>query len=191
MKEKWAKIPGTDFEYFISNMGRIRSSDAVIHRKNGKDLPRKGKILSPGTNGAGYKQVYLRMNGKKVKLYVHRLVAEAFVPNPEGKDVVNHLDFNPQNNVADNLEWVTENENYMYSYDRGRYAWTDQRRANHRKGMEEHQAKPVIGRRLSDGSEIRYTALNDCKRDGFQPSCVCNCCKGIRATHKGYVWRYG
>ena len=78
-------------------------------------LHRGEKKLKIRDNGNGYKIVTLSKNGVRKNKYIHRLVAECFVPRVEGKNVVNHKDFNTSNNAADNLEWVTQRENVHYS----------------------------------------------------------------------------
>ena len=78
-----------------------------------------GKVLTPTDNGYGYLVVHLR-DTHRVSRYVHRLVAEAFIDNPNMLPVVNHLDHNKTNNAVDNLEWTTQKENVIYSADRMR-----------------------------------------------------------------------
>lgn len=176
---EWKEIANTGGLYLISASGQIMS------RRRGK------KIISPQDNGGGYLFVRIPVNGKKQKCYIHRMVAEAFIPNPLGLSFVNHKDFNPSNNSVDNLEWVTPYQNYRYSADAGRYERTEQWKAALKKTLNETMGKPVIGKPIRGGMELRYDALNDCRKDGFHPSCVCNCCKGILQSHKGYVWSYG
>lgn len=110
-REEWKDIPGHEGAYQVSNLGRVRSLDRKVNSPKGMRLSR-GKILKPYDNGRGYKMVNLRSGGGKREIaYVHRLVADSFVPNPHGLDVVDHIDHNRANNMADNLEWVTQKEN--------------------------------------------------------------------------------
>lgn len=103
--EVWAAVEETGFEglYEVSNFGRVRKV-------------KTGKLMKIYSNGNGYLKVDFMNGGKRSKLYVHRLVAKAFVPNTNPKlyNVCNHLDENPLNNHADNLEWTTMTANLNY-----------------------------------------------------------------------------
>lgn len=109
-REMWKPIKEFP-NYEVSNLGRIRSLGFI----NNFGHFRRGQILKPWDDGKGYLKVELY--GKSVR--VHRLVAKAFVPNPENKSQVNHKDGNPKNNKASNLEWVTNAENTQHAYDMG------------------------------------------------------------------------
>lgn len=113
MKEEiWLPVKGWEI-YKISSYGRLK---------------RENKILSGGVNNHGYRQHILYMNGKKQQFYAHRLVAMAFLENPENKYSVNHKDGNKLNNVLSNLEWATMSENTQHAYDNGLA------KPNHKKG---------------------------------------------------------
>ena len=94
--------------YQVSNLGRVRSLDRIV-KDTTKDRYQKlkGKEMKFTDNGNGYKLVFLTINGKKENKYVHRLVCEAFIPNPENLMEVNHKDLNKSNNCVQNLEWVS------------------------------------------------------------------------------------
>ena len=188
MEEQWKSIKGYDGLYEISNKGNIRSLDKYVRRGNGFYFM-KGKLLKPQLNSKGYKRIGLKNNGKTEKFFIHRLVAEAFIPHSTKCNVVNHKDFNILNNTVDNLEWTTQDENIAYSAKRGRFAkhkeWKNKIIA-----ANEKYTKAVIGVNILTGKEIKFKHLNDVKTKGFQPSCVCCCCKGKRETHAGYYWKY-
>lgn len=104
--------------YEVSNRGRVRSLDRTIIDSNGVPSRRKGRILKPfkmrGTSPNSdkwYKYVCLYACGEAVNMRLHRIVAEAWIPNPHNKPFVNHIDGNKANNQAENLEWVTNQEN--------------------------------------------------------------------------------
>ena len=97
--EVWKEIEGLDSRYFISTEGRVLSLCLDGY-----------KLMRPFICGDGYCYVDLRKDGKDIKCRVHRLVAEAFVDNPEDKPIVHHRDTNRRNNKASNLQWMTEAE---------------------------------------------------------------------------------
>ena len=107
-KQIWKDIPGYEGKYQVSNTGKVRS---LNYRGTGKT-----KILKPSTHHRdGYKRVVLYKNDKQYYYLVHRLVAQAFIPNPNNYPVVNHKDENPANNAVWNLEWCTMDYNIDYS----------------------------------------------------------------------------
>lgn len=108
-KEVWKKIKEFDGNYEVSNLGRIRSIDRII----GKKLF-LGKIIKQ-SNNRGYKMVSLYKNSKSHGRLVHRLVALAFIENPNNHPDVNHKDLNKENNQLDNLEWVSEKQNTQHA----------------------------------------------------------------------------
>lgn len=189
MKEMWRPVTGYEDHYEVSNLGKVRSLSGVVKRGSGYYW-KNGRVLRQQVNNHGYLYVYLRFGGCK-KFYVHRLVAEAFVANndPAKNAVVNHIDFNPTNNKADNLEWTTDKGNVHHSIRAGRYKRTDAW-LKHLRRYNEKNGRTVIGTDMKTGTEVMFKCLNDCRSAGFEPSCVCDCCKGKRKTHKGYTWRY-
>lgn len=189
MTETWKPIAGYEEFYLVSNTGRIKSLSRTVNCGRGV-LTRPGKELKARPNSRGYLRVQLTKNGHKKALFVHRLVAEAFVSKPESCNIVNHLDFNYQNNRADNLEWTTGNGNVQYSLVRDRYKRTPEMKAAFKKMLDETRGVAVVGTEIKTGKKIKFPVLNDVKKAGFQPSCVCACCKRKRATHGGYTWVY-
>lgn len=122
-KQIWKDIPGYEGKYQVSNTGEVRSLNY-----NGT---RKSKVLKQGTDKDGYKRVHLYKNGKNKNYLVHRLVAQAFLPNPNNYPIINHKDENPSNNYYKNLEWCTYEYNNNYGNcrkkrseaNKGRPAW--------------------------------------------------------------------
>lgn len=113
--EIWEEIENSN-GYMISNKGRVKSSDKIVVFKDGRKRFFKGKIIVVNTNPNGYQQVTLKINRKSVTRYIHRLVAEYFVPNPQNLPCVNHIDGNNINNLPNNLEWCTYQDNSLHSY---------------------------------------------------------------------------
>lgn len=103
--EIWKNIKDYEGLYQVSNLGRVKSMDRIITRKDGISQFRKGIIKTPKINSDGYHTVTLSKNGNNKTLGIHILVARHYIPNPENKSEVNHIDFNRKNNRVDNLEW--------------------------------------------------------------------------------------
>jgi hypothetical protein len=114
------------------------------------------------------------MNGKGRDTYIHRLVAEAFCARQDGHNVINHIDNNPQNNRADNLEWTTQFDNVHYGMKQGRY------RLN---------AKSVLA--IKDGTIQQFVSAHQASIALLcDSSTITGCCKGKNKTHHGYEFRY-
>lgn len=189
--EVWKDIKGFEEFYEVSNLGRIRSKDRIQKVPLGRQGIVRGKILKIQPNSRGYLRVVLSdRKGKKEAYFVHRLVAQAFIENPQNLPVVNHLDFDYTNNRADNLEWTTLKGNVQYSLVRGRFKRTKEWLEHLKKSLDIKMAKSVIGTNEATGETIFFKALNDCAKSGFQPSCVSNCCTGKRKRHLGFTWRF-
>ena len=120
MQEVWRDIPKYEGLYQVSNCGQIRSLDRVVRGGYAGSYVRKGALKKQSADEEGYLNVCLYKDGKPNMFRVHRLVAEAFIPNPENKPEVNHKDSRTDNNCADNLEWCTRSENMLHAYDKGK-----------------------------------------------------------------------
>lgn len=116
--EIWKDINGFENLYQVSNMGRVRSKDHTVNcvSRNGSSHTRivKGKILKPGYVRKSQHQTITLSNGRSFTFPLHRLVAQAFIPNPSNFPCVNHIDENPMNNKIENLEWCSYQYNLNY-----------------------------------------------------------------------------
>lgn len=164
--ERWKPVDGYEEFYEISNLGRVKSL------KYGKE-----RILKPANNGVGYLLVVLCRDGKRKHFLVHRLVAEAFLPNPLGFTEINHLDENKTNNCVDNLEWSSRWDNMHFGtlYERSSAS----------------RSKPVEASKYSDFREIclRFASTNEAGRNGYDQSPVSACCRGCYSTHRGNFYK--
>lgn len=164
--ETWKDIKGYEGLYQVSNCGNVRNRTRQITLKEHK---------------AGYKQVLLFKNGKGNMFLVHRLVANAFIPNPLNLPVVNHIDENKKNNNSTNLEWCTVSE-------------------NNQKYIENHEKDH--GRKISIRTKVgQYTPNGELVKVWENPReivkqmhmnqwSITECCKGNRHTAYGYKWKY-
>lgn len=117
VNEIWLPIAGYENLYEVSNLGRVRSLTREIVTSNKKGYWLKGKLIKPFAKENLYQHVCLCKAGKPKSIYLHRIVAKAFLPNPDNKPQVNHINGNPQDNRVENLEWVTVSENHRHAYD--------------------------------------------------------------------------
>ena len=167
-KEIWKDIKDYEGIYQVSNLGRVKS---LKHSKEGKIL--KGRVT-----GKGYLSVVLFRNSVRKSNSIHRLVAQAFIPNPANKPEVNHIDENKLNNDVSNLEWVTSKENSNHG--------TRNLRIHQNKAVT-YNRKPIIC--VTNG--VTYASLTEaCKSLGVTKPHVCSVLKGKRKTTKGYVFKY-
>ena len=109
--EEWKEVIEYEGIYEVSNLGNVRGVDRIL--SNGTHW--KGIVLKPGEYSNGYKFVCLRKDGFTKNKMIHRLVAQAFIPNPNGYKCVNHKDGDKANNKLSNLEWITHSENQKHA----------------------------------------------------------------------------
>ena len=167
--EKWRPIRASP-NYMVSNYGRVKSL-----ARNYKYGSHADMILRPGDR-RGYKSVTLFIDGKRVYRSVHRLVAEAFIPNPDNLPIINHKDEDKANNRADNLEWCTRLYNCRYG--------------NARKKISDRVSRKVV--QLSKSGEainVWRSMTEASKNTGAQISEISKCCKDNRYSAGGFKWR--
>ena len=189
MNEIWrtAVYDGEIYEglYKVSNLGKILS---LNYKNTGKP-----DLMNPFETPNGYLKVNLRKNRKQKQCYVHRLIAETFLENPENKPEVNHIDENKTNNFVflnedgtvnkekSNLEWKTPKENSNHGTRNERIA-----KAN-TNGI---RSKKVLQLSLSGELIREWPSTHECGRNGFIQQNVVACCNGKQKTHKGFRWMY-
>ena len=162
MGEVWKPIKGYECLYEVSSFGRVRSI-------------RQNKILKPRKTPHNYLRVTLPATNGQRDAYIHRLVAEAFCERAEGCNVVNHKDFNTQNNCSTNIEWTTQKENISYSRSHGHYGGR-------------HKRIQVVG--FISGKECLFpSARAAAEATGLNHKTILNCCRGESKYLDEYKWR--
>lgn len=157
--ENWKDIEGYEGLYQVSDQGRVLNI-------------KKNRIITPFKSGCGY--LYVSLNKKDYR--VHRLVAKAFLLNPNNYSIVNHKDENKANNRVDNLEWCTQKYNINYG--------TIKVRKGKRRGQK-------IKQMALDGKLITiWSSVKEAKKEGYNDRAIYLVCEDKRKTHKGYLWAF-
>lgn len=176
MEEVWKQIKGFEGYYEVSNFGNVRSIDRYVYQQ-GREQLYKGVQISPYKINSGYLCVRLSKGNKKKGYLVHRLVAEAFIQNPQSLPQINHKDENKHNNNIENLEWCTLSYNASY-------------------GTLPQKKKEKFGHRVCQydnrGSFLRtFTSSREAEREtNIRHSEILDCCKHLAHTAGGYIWRF-
>lgn len=187
----WKDIQSYEDYYEISSTGIVRSKDRTITDSLGRTRSWKGQILNPDIAANGYCRVTLSVNRKRKQVYLHRLLAEHFLPNPDNLPQVNHKDGNKLNNDLDNLEWCTVQENTIHAYRHGLINHISGKdHPNYGKyGASSKRAKRVLATNIVTNETKEYGALVETIKDGFTKSEVSRCCNH-GGTHKGYFFEF-
>src|SRR5699024_7234595 len=179
IEEIWKPVVGYEGIYEVSSLGRVKSCERTIIRSNGREINFPDKIMKPSINHKGYLIIKLRKNVKRTDRFEQRIVSKAFIDNTLNKEQINHKNGNKKDNRAQNLEWVTNQENMAHAY-------------------------KVLGRTNKDASESRKRVVEQLSDDHSVVSVfssiqeavdktginnICAVCRGIRTNAGGYKAR--
>ena len=162
-KTEWREVKEYS-NYEVNQLGEIR------HKK-------RQKILKPRDNNGGYQYVNFKINGKNTNFAVHRIVANAFIPNPNGYTEVNHKDYNKKNNCVDNLEWVSSSQNKQHSY------LKQENKKTRGKAVNQYTKEGIFLKTFDSVSDAA-------KELGCCVAAISNCCLGRTKTSQGFRWSF-
>lgn len=187
--ENWRAVVGYEGLYEVSDCGNVRS---LNWRSKGIT---KSLWLKP--TRYGYRQVYLSKNGKGKMFLVHRLVATAFIPNPDSLPVINHIDENKINNCVSNLEWCTHLQNSRAYYANHPSQLHEKR--GHYKPKGEHRNSKYCNRNIckiiqmterGEFVKVWDYAIDARHAHGYSTTSIWECCEGKRKTAYGFRWQF-
>ena len=192
MEEIWCDISDYKGLYQVSTLGRVRSLDRIIYDQ-GRHWFQNGKILKASFQKSGYLFVTLSKEGKTKQYRVHRLVAQAFIPNPNGLPQVNHKDEDVTNNKVENLEWCTAKYNLNYGNHNQNVAKTLKQHKYQKIAIENGRkaSTPVLKFTLDGKFLEKYSSqVEAAKNNNIRQGSVSNCCRGKVKQVKGYIYKY-
>ena len=175
--EVWRDVEGFEGFYKVSNKGNVYRVERIGAR--GRECG--GRTLKPAYDKDGYLKVSLCKNGMRKNKYIHRLVAEAFILNPESLPEINHIDEVKDNNNVENLEWCTREHNLNHGTRTGRAT--------------KKTSKKVRAVNVENGEIIRFKSTMEAERKGYHSGSVSAACRGVYNTgggnlYRGHRWYY-
>lgn len=170
MQEIWKDIKGYEGLYQVSNLGRVKSLPRNTKNQYKNGIIKKNIILKNG-----YYFINLYNNGSKL-FTIHKLVAQAFIPNLKNKPCINHIDGNKQNNCVDNLEWCTYSENELHAFN---------------KNLKKPPCKKINQYDLQGNFIKTWNSIKEANKF-YKTSHISECCNdnSKRSVAKGFLWKY-
>lgn len=175
IKEEWRDIPNYEGLYQVSNLGRVRSVTHTVRAGKNKQRTVNGKVITPWKTSHGYLHVSL---GRNKKVSIHRLVAKAFIPNPNNLPCVNHRDECKANNAVSNLEWCDKSYNALYG--------------SCQEKLRKHKNRPV--QMYDKKTNVFIAEFESMKiameRTGIHKESISEVCRGKLKSAGGFIWKY-
>ena len=184
--EEWRDVVGYEGYYMVSSLGRIVSLSRIVNTCNNATRKTNQRILKPNVTPRGnilYEYISLCLDNKRVALSIHRMVAMAFIPNPNNYPQVDHINDNPLDNRACNLQWCTQKMNNSKEHHCKAVSQS-------KKGRPAAIRIPVVGISIADGTEFILPYLKSAEKYGFNYTAISMVLHNKRKTHGGYKWMY-
>lgn len=182
IREVWRDVAEFPCSYQVSNLGNVRGKDKIVIKSNGVSCSRRGKILSLTIAKKNCVRVRLCVGGVKYTRNVPRIVALAFIPNPENKPEINHKDGNRLNNKVSNLEWTTKKENMDHAVATGLINNPSGEKARHYLGA-------VVVLDLLGNTVDILKGSKDMREKGYCDKQISAVLRGKQHTHKGFYFK--
>ena len=198
MKEVWKDIrvvKNVDYlgHYQVSNLGRIKSLNRYRKNRHGVPALVRERILKLQYSQYGYNVICLSLNNKRATISVHQIVGIAFIPNPENKSQINHINGIKTDNRVENLEWATQKENIQHAYDTGLAIMTPERIGRLTVMLREigiKRMRPILMLSLTDEPLLWFDSMKEAKQQFNSSIHISDVCSGKRKTAGGYKWQF-
>jgi len=185
MEEIWKDIPWYDWKYQVSNLSRFKSiwRHVFTWKNKSQRVFRKGMILKTVVKKCWYSAISFKKDWIQRQYRVHRLIAEAFIPNPENKPQVNHINGIKTDNRVENLEWCTQNENMRHAYD----TWLEIAK----RGKDNIYSKVVLQYNKKWIFIKEWACTMDTQRKlWFYHTGISRCCNWKQKLSNGFIWKF-
>lgn len=186
--ENWKSIDGYEGLYTCSDSGQVKALARMISRRRKNDYHsywKDEKLMSPAPHDKGYLKIKLLKKGEAKSFFIHRIIAVAFIPNPENKPQVNHINGIKADNRIENLEWCTASDNLKHAYNTG----LQPKDRNIKRISDSPNAIPVYQYDMSGNLIRQWGSLFEAHLTGlYNKSGISECCSGKRSHHKNYKW---
>lgn len=169
-------------DYLISDCGKVKRLQRTITKSNGTKATYKEMMLTPTKDSHGYYFIRLGSGSGKRGLWIHRLVAEAFIGFTEERKYVNHIDGDRTNNHVSNLEICTSGENQKHAYRTGLRGSSASTKNGNYKGT-------IVATRIETGEQIEFNSRKELEDFGFPAASVYACCLGKQKQSRGYTFK--